>query len=95
MEGINPIDLIALVKNPAFVVIAAWLAREMWQSHTKSKNGQDEAIKENTKKMQELTISIIKLETKLEHIYESLSSIPKMKEDINALHGRYRSLQKE
>lgn len=76
-------DINKLIHNPVTWVILAWAARELYRWLSKSN-------RELVTKMSELTIAIVRLETKLESIERVAYSIPKLEKDVSALHSKFR-----
>jgi DNA repair exonuclease SbcCD ATPase subunit len=94
-------DLFDLAHNPAMWMFALWAGREIYHAFQKKSAALDkslaeirtehtQSIKENTSRMADLTVAIVRLETKLESIESLTFNIPKMKDDLNAIHGKLR-----
>lgn len=79
-----------LLKNPATWVVTAWILREIYRWFKKRNTDLEDYIKQNLTKMGELTIAIVRLETKLENIERIAYSVPKIEKDISALHSKFR-----
>ncbi len=85
-------ELLSLIQNPIFLLIGAWVMREFWTLSQKKASGYDDALKANNAKLTELTIAIVKLETRLESVDKALEILPKMRADIDASHSKIRDL---
>ncbi len=85
-------EIYKLVQNPTFWVVSAWLAEKIYQSYAKNNQVTSQAIRELGVKIAELTVSIVRLETKLQSIEQFAFSIPKLQQDLNVLHARVRTL---
>lgn len=82
MDSIDPEKFIALLKNPIFLVMLGWLIKEIWMGSARLSN-----------KINELNLSMVRLETKIEAIEKFSESIPKLKDDITAAHDKIRELR--
>lgn len=82
MEAINPTDLIALAKNPTFEVLVIWILKEAWANSKKKTIVLDTTLKDLADKVNNNTLSIVRLETKQET----------SEKDISAAHQKIRDL---
>lgn len=85
-------DLMGLLKNPAFILMAVWLFKEVWSNAKRKNLALDSTLKDLSDKINQLTIAVVKLEAQLQSIDKLVEIIPKMREDINASHDKIRSL---
>lgn len=69
-----------------FVLVAAFLCKDIFLSFKNTG-------KEHTKAIQENTLAITKLEVQLEHTNQKLGEIPTMKKDIDSAHESIRALR--
>lgn len=84
MESIITVeDLNKLLHNPVAWVLVMWVVREIYNFFKK----RDAEI---ISKMSELTIAIVRLQTKLENIERMAYSVPKLEKDMNAIHSKFR-----
>lgn len=70
--------------NPAIWIAGLWISRELYHSW-KTKGA---AL---SKSMAELTVAIVRLETKLEALENIAYSVPKLKKDVDGLYQKMRS----
>jgi hypothetical protein len=100
---VERLDILSLVSNPLIYVILAWVVREAYSIQQGSKKRQDEAItalkddytkalKENSDRMNHLTIALVKLEGKLEGIDALAVAIPRIERDISVLYERVKTI---
>jgi hypothetical protein len=85
LEEVTSSQIIEFVKNPVFLLVAAWLAREMYALSKNKLNSLEESINK-------LTLSLVRLETQLENVNKAIEMLPKMRGDLDAAFGRIREL---
>jgi hypothetical protein len=88
-------ESLELIKNPTFWVIVAWVLREMYTARKSKDKELTSAIKEATEKIIALTISMTKLEVKLEAVEQINKYVPKMNDDLRVLHGNMKKIAPE
>lgn len=86
-------DINKLIRNPVTWVVLVWIGRELWRLYREKGRELDKAIKENILKMGELTIAIVRLETKIENLEKLAGSVPKIQSDVNTLYSKLRQGQ--
>jgi hypothetical protein len=72
-----------LIHNPAIWLLCLWVSREIFHSW-KEKGA---AL---SKSMAELTVAIVRLQTKIENLETIAYSVPKLKQDIDGLYRKMR-----
>lgn len=69
------------------VMIALYLLQQIWQTFVGSARKKLKALENNT-------LAITKLETRMEDLQKIIVELPKMKQDVAAAHEKIRHIQK-
>lgn len=85
MQQPDPVQWMSLLSNPTFLFLVFWFLREMY-ALSKSK------VSDINVKLSELTIAIVKLETRLESIQRLTDAVPKLIQDNAAFHEKVREM---
>jgi hypothetical protein len=76
--------------------VGAFLIREVWDyikgQKEKTKNNIDNSIEKNTEAISTLSISIVELKLRIDHLADKLQPVPKMAQDINEAHNKIREI---
>ncbi len=76
--------------------VGAFLAKEVWD-HIKGKQNKekevlDKVIEKNTDAIAGLSIAIMELKLRIDHLSDKLAPVPKMSADINEAHNKIRDV---
>lgn len=92
METLPISQVISFVQNPAFILLLIWVLKEILDFSRKKVSQYDNALKDNSQKLSELTIAIVTLQVKLDQLEKFTRVIPKLSDDIIAAHEKIRDL---
>lgn len=74
----------------------AFLVKEVWDyvkgKHSKEKDAIDKVIEKNTDAIASLSISIVELKLRIDHLSDKLAPVTKMHQDINEAHNKIREV---
>lgn len=82
----------SLLSNPTFLLLFFWFLKEMYSLSKSKVGGFETAMKENSIKLSELTISLVRLETRLESFEKIMETVPKLRSDVDAAHSKIREI---
>jgi len=76
--------------------VGAFFAKEVWDhikgKQTKEKEVLDKVIEKNTDAIAGLSIAIMELKLRIDHLSDKLAPVPKMSADINEAHNKIRDV---
>lgn len=94
METATPSQVLEFLLNPVTLIIVAWLIRELFTIYRQKGSALDLSIATLSEKIGLLSISIVRLETKLESLEHFAELIPKLQSDVSAAHEKIRDALK-
>lgn len=82
-----------LIKNPAFLVIAFLLIKELLSFIKSREKDWVKALDHNTVETAKNTLAMVEVKVRLEMVNRAIDEIPQMKRDIDSAHSLIRELQ--
>lgn len=80
---------------PVLTLLAGWVFKMIWDSIQQKSSSSNSDIKDLTRVVIELRLSVQRLEIQLETHNKILGQVEKSKEDITVLHNRVRELHRK
>ncbi len=89
------LDVQHLLTNPAFLILIGWLLKDLLHSLRKDNSKIENSLQENSKRMEQLTLAILELKVKLEHVSAITTQVPEMKTDLRVIKSKLTGLVHE